>query len=284
MYNFFSNRLKMKAFKTALKQVEAEGFYADLTVDEDAVAVLPDLSRAIAGLSKKTSKNREKDNISETINVAELGAEMDTYIPSGKSVRKERFDSSSTAKSKNSGIYDNMFKSSSSFLDDGDMDEPEFLDSKPNKSFKSFDFGSFAKHRKNTNEDDFDSDEHLKQENNETSDKISSLLAKLREKAEEEPVSDDAEWEPEIPAIEADIEMPEMEKEPGEEPEAAKVTVEVVADIPEPETITKTVYITKEVPVPVEVKPAPKPKVKKTTTPRKKKRKYDADISGGFDY
>ena len=281
MYNFFSNKLKMRAFKAALKQIEAEGFYVNLNVDKEAMPILPDMSKAVASLSGKSTK--DKSPSAETLNISELSSELGAQ--KATSIEQRRASSILDAVDKKeqtaSQFYEGLFKSSPSFLSDDELDEPEFLSGQPTQHQMQPDTSTTAEAEENyerrRNEIFKNLAEKSKARRAEQHEKnYDTVLSLLRNKVEED-----------IPPIEADIQMPEMEAEPEPQPKPAEVKVEVVADIPKPEppkTITKTVYVTKEVPVPVEVPAPPKPKVKKSTTPRKKKRKYDADISGGFNY
>ena len=271
MYNFFSDRIKYKAFRKALKQIEAEGFYANLKVDEDTMPVLPDLSKAVASLTQSEESHFEPEQ--ETVNVTELESSLNSQraIPGADRPKPaspiERVKTEAPTHS--SQFYESLFKASPTFLTDDTLEDVEFLDGQPQ---------------------DFSTKPQLST-TAEVADKVAqsrhrafaSLADRARaRRAEQDKQAEETAVIEEIPPIEADIQMPEMEKEPEPEPQPAEVKVEVVADIPEPEppkTITKTVVITKE------IKTVTKPKTKrKTTTTKKKKRKYDADISGGFNY
>ena len=278
MYNFFSNRLKLKAFKKALKQVEAEGFYADLSVDENNMAVLPDVSKAVASLSGK--KEQEK-TAPKTVDISELESSLDAQKATPGAPRPTAPASNIAQELKKqtpSQFYESLFSSAPTFLSGEEAESKEFLDGQPAEYTTKPKLSTTAEMH-----------DRVTQSKRKT---FANLAERVNAKREEdaknkvvtEPVIEEPVAKVEIPKIEPDIEMPVMQKEEPLPEEPAKVVVEVVADIPEPKppvtkTITKTVVITKE------VKPAEKPKVKrKPATNKKKKRKYDADISGGFNY
>lgn len=279
MYNFFSNRLKLKAFKKALKQVEAEGFYADLSVDEDNMAVLPDVSKAVASLSAKKEK---EPTAPSTVDISELESSLDSQKATPGAPRPTAPASNVMQELKKqtpSQFYESLFSSAPTFLSGEESEDEEFLDGQPVEYTTKPKLSTTAEMQ-----------DRVTQHKRKT---FANLAERVNAKREEEAKNKPVEAEPvieepvakvEIPKIEPEIEMPIMEQEEQKIEEPAKVVVEVVADIPEPQppvtkTITKTVVITKE------VKPVEKPKVKrKPATNKKKKRKYDADISGGFNY
>ena len=281
MYNFFSNKLKYKAFVKALKQVEAEGFYANLEIDENTKPILPDLSQEVASLSRK--KIRKEKPQAEAVDISSLESDLDRQRATADRVQPKldrRFagDNFRDKHQTDSEFYKNLFKPSDSFLSGENISDSDFLSGRPTTYTTKPKLDEMEEPEDNSK---FESKLQAFSELTQRSKAIREAREQRRLELERQEDSI------EIPPIEADIEMPEMEQESESQPEAPKVTVEVVADIPKPEppkTITKTVYVTKEVPVPVEVPAPPKPKVKKSTTPRKKKRKYDADISGGFNY
>ena len=71
MYNFFTSNLKYKAFKKALKEVEAEGFDVDFSVDTNSVAVLPDISANVAALNKEDEHVQKTDTSFDVTAIAD---------------------------------------------------------------------------------------------------------------------------------------------------------------------------------------------------------------------
>lgn len=252
MYNFFSNQTKYRSFKKALKEVEKESFFENLVAEEDSVAVSQDMSKSVASLSGKRANEPKKVN-DETLKATELESSLDKHkaVSGQERDRLSRYQSADD-KGENQDYYRSLFRDDPTFLDDQEtQSEPEFLD----------------------RESDYQSELDTKvDEYNELAQRIRDRREELARRKQELEQSNQ---------IEPEMDMPVFAQEEQETPEAPKVTVEVVADIPEPEvkTITKTIIVEKEVQA-----PKPEPKKKTTTTTRKRKRKYDADISGGFNY
>lgn len=122
MYNFFSNKTKQRAFLKALKEVEKEGFYLNLTADEDAIAVLPDLSRAVASLGKKSTA--EKVNSEDTIDISEFERPIKPVPQPERTFGEDDiYDYDQSSKEPSTPIetgfkkYNSLFESSPTFLD-----------------------------------------------------------------------------------------------------------------------------------------------------------------------
>ncbi len=207
MYNFFSNRLKLKAFKKALKQVEAEGFYADLSVDENNMAVLPDVSMAVASLSGK--KEQEK-TAPKTVDISELESSLDAQKATPGAPRPTAPASNIAQELKKqtpSQFYESLFSSAPTFLSGEEAESKEFLDGQPAEYTTQPKLSTTAEMH-----------DRVSQSKRKT---FANLAERVNAKREEdaknkvvaEPVIEEPVAKVEIPKIEPDIEMPVMQKE-----------------------------------------------------------------------
>jgi len=208
MYNFYSNKTKQRAFLKALKEVEKEGFYLNLTADEDAIAILPDLSRAVASLNKPTKQNKTQSE--ETIDISEL----ETPVKPVPQPEKTFGDDDIYDYGQNDGSnletgykkYDSLFKSSPTFLDGED-------------STNDFEFLSNRTRRRERVRKDYastlESQLEVDKSKHSAFERLAERQRRLRAEADQREVE------------------PPLVKEPEKEEETPQIKVEVVA-APEP--------------------------------------------------
>ena len=204
MFDFFSNNVKRKAFKVALKEIESQGFYVDLATEKESVAVLPELSRAVASLSGST-KHREK--VKPTLDLKTVEQDVDSSVAK-QQIKKEE----PISVGQRSQFYQNLFSGNSAFLDSNqDYDNIETLDNLSEESKAVQDSINKAKFKHDSNKD---------------------IFAALNKKAVQEEAENNKAKEQEtlnIQIIKAHTQEPELEEEKKPE-KPRKLVVEVVAD------------------------------------------------------
>ena len=254
MNNFFSSKLKYKAFLQALKEVEDEGFFVDDTVDETSMPMLPDRGKALASLSGKTKENKEGE---ETIDIKPLVKPLETDLEEVKKSNPVKPASTTVPKTPyktRSQYYDNLFSKAPSFLDeDVEVENPELLPAGSRRP--SSQELSIQQKVDRIKQRVFDKINNKNQEGSAT------VVVKAVPVEEPKPVQ--VEEKVEIKPEPKPVEIVEQKKETPKQP---KLIVEVVADVPKVVKKKKTTV------------------KKPRTTTKKKRRKYDADIAGGFDF
>lgn len=257
MFNFFDSKIKYRAFKKALREVENEGLYQNLRVDESSMEALPDMSRAVASLSNRTKpKAIDKE---ETENVAELLDSLSGQMSKSTEsyAKMSRQDSADIERSIDKKTYYEKLFGENSLLNAQSVDEPEFLDGNmPDKSQNSANIVESSESRRKQLEE---LSERIRKRRAEMEEQISAIERRRQKETVQ-------------PEIKPDIELPELKQEKQQTIQPV-IKVEVMADKPNED---KTTQKSSE---------AKKPRKKTTKTNQtKKKRKYDADISGGFDF
>ena len=137
MYNFFSSKLKRKAFIKALAEVEESGIYADYTTDGSAAIRMPDVEAQIAALSKKHKEQKVADDTLDisTLSGAEISEASRSELGRGKTdgLSKDTFEQAGdNALSQSSGedtlsYYDRLFDRRSFLHGEKDYSDVQFL-------------------------------------------------------------------------------------------------------------------------------------------------------------
>lgn len=132
MYNFFSSKLKRKAFIKALAEVEESGIYADYTADRNAAIYMPDVEAQIAELSKKQKQQQVADDTLDitALSGSEISQASEAELNRGKD--SKQFGQAGQQDSQTTGedtlsYYDRLFNRRSFLSGEKDYTDVQFL-------------------------------------------------------------------------------------------------------------------------------------------------------------